>query len=239
MIRRMNLTFAIASDEDQHVMKAYGVQNPKTKELALHAVYIVDTSRRIFYRKVASRRPLSQELLDAVDYYQGTYPVVELKPERGDIPVAFPRNRFQALLEIASNSALPGTINPEELAPVVALLQSGRLDEATIRYQKFAAVAAMAHDENELLATAAWFTKTVVRMPDRAIETGRELEKALVRQSRIRQATDLDAEQLNQVQHELDGIRTRIRDNADAWRLRAATSTLRGYRELSLAALRK
>ena len=27
--------------------------------------------------------------------------------------------------------------------------------------------------------------------------------------------------------------------NADAWRLRAATSTLRGYRELSLAALRK
>ena len=235
----MGLTFAIASDEDQRVMKAYGVQNQKTQELALHAVYIVDSSRRIFYRKVASRRPLSQELLDAVDYYEGAYPVVELKPDRGDIPVAFPRNRFQALLEIASNSTLPGSINPEELAPVIALIRSGRLDDATIRYQKFAAVAAMSHDENELLATAAWFTKTVVRMPDQAIETGRELDEALVRQGRIRQAADVDARQLNQVQRELDGIRTRIRDNADAWRLRAATTTLRGYRELSLAALRK
>ena len=115
MIRRMNLAFPIASDQFQQVMRAYGVQNPDTQELALHAVYIVDEDRNIFYRKVARRRPLSQELLDAIDYHKGTYPGGDERLARGDIPVAFPQNYFQALLEISRSATLPNQVAPEKL----------------------------------------------------------------------------------------------------------------------------
>ena len=71
MVKRMGLTFALGSDADQAVIKAFRVQNPDTQELALHAVYIVDQQRRVFYRKVASRRPTSPELIDAIDAYRG------------------------------------------------------------------------------------------------------------------------------------------------------------------------
>jgi len=73
------------SDEDQSIMKEYGVRNSDTKELALHAVFILDEDRKGFYRKVASRRPVSQELLDAINYHYGTYPLGDEALVRGDI----------------------------------------------------------------------------------------------------------------------------------------------------------
>jgi peroxiredoxin len=74
LIDRLGLSFSVASDPALHIVKAFNVQNPGTRELALHAVYIVDKDRRIFYRKVALRRPTSEELIDAIDAHRGTYP---------------------------------------------------------------------------------------------------------------------------------------------------------------------
>lgn len=237
MIRRMSLAFPVVSDEKQAVMQAYGVVNPDTEELALHAVYIVDQDRRIFYRKVARRRPLSRELLDAIDYYQGNYPVGDSGPAYQGVPVAFPQNNFQALIEIATNSELPETIQPESLGESISLRQRGELDESTIRYRELVTKLAANHGEEELLATAAWFTKQAVGLNEQALSAGRSLNDALVRQRALRQ-TDANSPELAEIQQELDDLRRTIRDNAGNWRLRSARTTLRGYRELSLAALR-
>ena len=47
MIERLGLTFTLGSDPDQNVVKAFRVQNPDTKELVLHAVYIVDPEGKV------------------------------------------------------------------------------------------------------------------------------------------------------------------------------------------------
>ena len=59
MVERLGLDFAVASDEEQRVIRQFRVQNPDTQELALHAVYIVDGRGEIYYRKVGLRRPVS------------------------------------------------------------------------------------------------------------------------------------------------------------------------------------
>jgi len=237
MIRRMELAFPVVSDTAQRVMAEFGVINPETEELALHAVYIVDRDRRVFYRKVARRRPLSQELLDAIDYYRGEYPLGDEGPEYRAVPVAYPHNEFQALLEIATNSALPATIDPGPLQEIIALRRSGKSDESTIRYRRFIAGQAPGHNEKELLATAAWITKRTLGLDNEAISTGRALNAALVRQRELREA-DATAG-LGEVQAELDRLRSRVREQSGPWRLRAAKTTLRTFRELSLAALRE
>ena len=112
MIERLGLSFALLSDPDQEVVQAFKVQNPKTKQLALHAVYIVDTDGKVFYRKVASRRPTSEELIDAIDAHRGVYPstIDEAKP-RTRSAVAYPKNNFQGLMELAAAEQLPGSVN--------------------------------------------------------------------------------------------------------------------------------
>jgi hypothetical protein len=234
MIRRLNLAFPVASDQDQKIMQAYGVQNPDTQELALHAVFIVDETRNIFYRKVASRRPLSQELLDAIDYQKGTYPLGDAKLVRGDIPVAFPQNYFQALLEISRYSTLPQSVDPEKLTPVIGLLRQGKLDDALISYRRFVEGAGL--NEQELLSTAAWLTKRVLGLTPDALQAGRQLN-SLLQQQRLARETG-EEEQRDEIAWQLDEVRESIRENASAWRLNAAKSTLRSYREVSLAALR-
>ena len=47
MVRRMGLTYPLASDAGQEVIRAFKVQNPDTQELALHAVYIVSTDLKV------------------------------------------------------------------------------------------------------------------------------------------------------------------------------------------------
>ena len=64
-------TFAMVSDPDQKVIGGWGLQNPDVKDLALHAVYILDKDGKIFYRKIARRRAYSKELLAAIDYHYG------------------------------------------------------------------------------------------------------------------------------------------------------------------------
>lgn len=79
--QKKGLTMPLASDPQQEIILRFGISNPDAPELALHAVYIVDEDGKVFYRKVARRRPYSQEFLDAIDYRYGRWP---REPHPGD-----------------------------------------------------------------------------------------------------------------------------------------------------------
>lgn len=239
MIKRLGLDFPVLSDRDQRLQKAFGVQNPDTQELALHAVFVINQDREVVYRKIAGRRPLSQEILDSIDYARGQYPLGDAAPERGDIPVAFPTNNFQALIEIATNARLPNGIVRDDLNETITRRQQGDLDEATIAYRDFAASVTSTHTQEQLLSTAAWLTLAMVSLPDQAIITGRALSETLSKERRLRTAPEVDTVALKNTQRELEQLRSLIKRNAVKWRLRAAKTTLRGYRELSIAAFAK
>ena len=110
MIQRLGISFALASDAEQKVVKGFGVQNPETSELALHAVYIVDEKSRVIYRKVAGRRPVSAELIDAIDAHRGVYPRNDRREEPPERRVAYPSNNFQTLIEMSNAHELPSTV---------------------------------------------------------------------------------------------------------------------------------
>lgn len=71
---KKGLTMPLASDPEQKIIASFGIANPDMPELALHAVYIIDETGKVFYRKVARRRPYSREFLDAIDYRYGRWP---------------------------------------------------------------------------------------------------------------------------------------------------------------------
>ena len=238
MIRRLGLTFAIASDEQQIVQKAFGVQNPETKQLALHAVFVIDETMQVIYRKIAGRRPLSQELLDAVDYYHGKYPMSDSENTYAGTPVAFPQNNFQALIEAATSSHLPKTMDRERLHAVVRMIKERQLDEATIAYRQYIGGVAAQHSRLELIATAVWVASAAVSLTEDARLAGAALNQALLDQAMLRSGEHLDVKALELSQKHLDTVRSLIRNNAHVWNLAALKTTLRGYRELSLAAKR-
>ena len=71
---------------------------------------------------------------------------------------------------------------------------------------------------------------------DEALLTGLALNQALVHQQKLRNTPD--ASSMTEIQSELAVLRNTIRKNADQWKLRRLKTTLRSYRELSLASLR-
>ncbi len=237
MIRRLGLSFIVASDEDQAVQKSYGVQNPETQELALHAVFIVDKDRRIIYRKIAGRRPKSQELLDAIDYYQGNYPMNDVANDYDGTPVAFPRNNFQALIEVADQQPLATTLDLQQLGRIVSMIQARQSDEATIAYRQYMRSVATIHNEAELLAAAAWIARESVGLPEEAMITGRALNQALIRQRGIGDSSK-ETQKRDDAEADLKRLRGVVVKNENNWRLRSLKTLLRSYRELSFAALR-
>ena len=188
MIRRMGLAFDLASDPQQSVVRAYGVQNPTTRELALHAVYIVDTDARIFYRKVALRRPTSNELVDAIDYHLGRYPQHDdRQPTDSRVAVAYPRNNYQALIEVAAVDELPVAVDASVFAEVVDL--AGRDSDDAIVAFKALMVSSTAASDEQLLDTAAWFIRSRF-LPDntQAIALGKKLSARLNRVAELETA---------------------------------------------------
>ena len=127
--------------------------------------------------------------------------------------------------------------------PMIDLIHRGDLDDATVGYRAVMQTLADSHSEQQLLATAAWFARTVVGLPDEAMLTGRALNQALLLQGGLRNKekgnTQTSTQELDAVQKDLDTLRATIRKNAVNWRLRSAKTTLRSYRELSLAALQR
>jgi len=248
MIKRLGLGFAVGSDPEQAVVKAFGVQNPDTRELAIHAAYIVDDNGKIFYRKVSRRRPLSEELIDAIDSYRGDYPRTdEVVRPRTRVAVAYPENNFQALLGVIHLDERPPEVSEIGFNRVYSLIRSGRSDDATVAFKRLT-LESPAADRRTLLDTAAWLTR-VLFFQDKpeAIEAGRALQARLDRtrelESQLQTSTDADEQDairttLAAARAGLEQARAVISNNAGAWKLRRAKTTLRSYREIALATLR-
>lgn len=254
MLDRLGLTYPLASDPQQQMVKAYRVQNPDTQELALHAVYIVDEQRTILYRKVALRRPTSNELIDAIDAHHGRYPQADNVEPRRRANVAYPQNNFQAILEIVRVTTLPPNIDAKQFASVLALSKQRKSDDALIAYKQLMAQSTQASPE-ELLATASWITRQVFftdndgEMQHRgALILGEELAQRL---SAISQLNDelknaANATVKDQVLQRLSTARAllaktqaSISNQADSWSLRFVKTSIRSFREVARAATRK
>ena len=226
---------------------AFGVQNPTTNELALHAVYIVDNAGRIFYRKVALRRPTSNELIDAIDYHAGTYPQHDdREPYSSRVAVAYPSNNYQALIEVASVAALPVTIDATAFAAVLATVHEDS-DDAMVAFTTLMRESRAASDE-ELLDAAAWLVRSRF-LPDNetAIALGTRLSERLARVRSLETAydgargtarEDAALQQLSRARGSLSLLRAEIDTHAQAWNLRYMKASLRGYREVARAVRR-
>ena len=251
MIDRLGLSFELGADPDQALIREFGVQNPDTQELAIHAVYLIAESGEIFYRKVGLRRPVSAELIDAVDYFQGEYPRTDEAIEpRQRVAVAYPRNDFQMLATIGRVDALPATIDRGEFARVLEHARSGSSDDALVAFKTLMAASSDAAAE-DLTATAAWLVRQRF-FGDRAdvLKAAEDLARRLDRISALeaelanaRSAESADAEDaalhaLARARAGLTLARANISKNAQAWNLRYAKSSLRGYREVALASRR-
>lgn len=137
MIERMGLSMTVLSDAKLEVIRAFGIENPEVGEMALHSTYIVGSDGRVVYRKVARRRPL---LLDALDADHGRY--------AGPRPVQ-PRSAWSPWREwslvdsvraVADAPTLPEVLPPawrEELEAVLADLVSTREDPALRKWKAF------------------------------------------------------------------------------------------------------
>lgn len=245
MILRLGLTFDLGSDPQQEVVQAYGVQNPDTRELAIHAVYIVDTNGVVFYRKVGRRRPVSQELIDAVDAFRGVYPRTDepVNPRRR-IAVAYPQNNFQALITVAAVGAFPTAVDATEVERIRALITRGRSDDALVAFKALAS-RSVAASRQDLYDAAAWLTRRLffTDIPE-AIAAGRQLEQRLgrIRELEDELAASTEADRKDELLHTLararaglSVTRAEIANNAAAWNLRYAKTTLRSYREVARA----
>ena len=245
MMERLGLAFSLASDPTQRIIQTFGVQNPDTRELALHAVYIIDEQGKILYRKVGLRRPTSTELIDAIDAFRGEYPQHDkAEPRSGPLNVAYPQNNYQALLEISAVTELSATVNRPALDEVMALIEQRRSDDAVFAFRRLITLSADA-DTQALFDTAAWMAREVyVGDQPAAITAGKELRKRLSRVNQL--STDLEQaasddskdELLHMLARARAGLsvtRADIEKQAAAWNLRYAKTMLRSYRELARA----
>jgi hypothetical protein len=248
MIDRLGLSFDLGSDPEQDVIKAFRVQNPDTRELAIHAVYILDAQGRVLYRKVGGRRPVSQELIDAIDASRDDYPRTDEEvASRQRVNVAYPRNNFQALLGISAVESLPASVDAQGFARVMRLMSEASSDDALVAFKSLVAGSTDA-TEQDLLDTAAWLTRQRFFSDNAAaIETGELLTWRLNRIQELEatlkaSASADDREELLQTlaraRAGLSMTRADIDRNAEAWNLRYAKTTLRSYREVALAGLR-
>ena len=181
MIDRLGLQFDLASDPNQAVVKAFGVQNPDTQQLAIHAVYILNRKGVITYRKVARRRPVSAELIDAIDASLGQYPQEDEAAPRSRIAVAYPTNNFQALLEVSQANGLPGGVDTVAFSDVLALIRARRGDDAVFAFRHFLAKSAV-RDEAILMDTVRHLVhQSYFSDKPQAITLGQDLASRLAR----------------------------------------------------------
>jgi hypothetical protein len=242
-VKRLGLTFDVGSDANQAVVNAFGVQNPDTQELALHAVYILGQDGTIFYRKIGRRRPVSAELIDAIDAFKGNYPQsdrIEGQPPR---KVAYPSNNFQTIIEMATTPELPASISTTDIETVLTLIHKGASsDVVLIAYRRFIA-GAQGTSEEDLLATANWIARQrFIADKPAAIEAGLDLHRRLKRLDELEAAllkaesSDGEDQRLHQLAAARGGLakaRATIVNNAQAWLLEYAQGSLRGYREVA------
>ena len=251
LVKRLGLTYHLGSDSDQKVINTYRVQNPDTNELAIHAVYILDSEGKIFYRKVSRRRPVSNELIDAIDAYMGTYPQTDPAKPRQRVAVAYPTNNFQAILEVSSVDDLPASIDEVAYQRVQDMAMQLHSDDALIAWRSL--MESHAHvDEDDLLRTVNWLTQTIYFPKDNpnreaALTAGRSLAQRISLLNKLERelatvSNDDDRDKVLQdlakARGSLARARAIIADNAEIWRLRLLKTSIRSYREVAYAAMR-
>ena len=245
LIRRLGLEFPLASDPDQAVVKSFGVQNPETQELALHAVYILDPGGRIYYRKVGRRRPTSEELLDAIDAFHGVYPVKEQRKPRPPRSVAWPQNNFQTLLEMTAVSEPPAAIDLMALGAVLKLMAEGKTDDSLIAFKRFAGQHADNRGDSaraDLMLAAAWLARQrFIEGKPEVLRAGQDLTQRLRRvdelETALANATNPDErdqllQTLGKARGGLSRARAVVRNGQAEWNLDYAQGMLRSYREV-------
>ena len=247
MIERLGITFAMGSDHAQDVQRAFRVQNPDTQELALHAVYILDEQGEIFYRKVARRRPLSNELIDAIDYHRGVYPQHDRVNPRQPITVAYPENNFQAILEAARVSTLPASIDAAQYRQVYDLARKIHSDDALIAWRNLMDASNGAGLQDLLDAASLLARQTYFDEDHPALAAGQQLRKRLdavsLLEAEFDQTSDTDQkdallDRLGRARALLERTRAIITQHADEWRLRLLKTSIRSYREVGRASFR-
>ena len=133
------------------------------------------------------------------------------------------------------------------LQAVTALMQAGQSDDSLIAFKRLVASSNNATRE-DLYQTAAYLARSVfVDDKQEAISLGLDLSKRL---KRVRELNDTrqaapNPERQDELVHllakaraGLSLTRAKISKNADAWNLRFAKGTLRGYREVARAGTR-
>ena len=249
MMERLGLTFDLLSDPDQALVKAFGVQNPDTKELALHAVYVIAQNGDVVYRKVGLRRPVSAELIDAIDAHLGQYPQTDEVLPRKRSAVAYPRNDFQAIIEVARAPAELSEELRKPLESTMALIRSRQSDDAVFAFRRY--LSSVSASEEELRDVVRWMVAELFFGNNTQAETvfarGRDLSRRLARVSELSEVeagargTDAHDQALHQLAAARAGLvraRTEIEQNAQAWRLRSVKTSLRAHFELVAAHLR-
>jgi hypothetical protein len=242
MIQRLGLTFPLASDTNQAIINAFSIQNSDTQELAQHAVYILDTNGRIFYRKVAGRRPVSAELIDAIDAFRGEYPNNDQLKQRPTRKVAYPSNNFQTLIEMASVQMLPASIDKTRFQPVLNLMQAGASsDDLLIAFRDFVE-SSSATSSDSLLMVANWFARQrFIANAPKAVAAGNDLRRRLDRVAslELEYSTATNTTHKDELLHTLAAARgglskarATVTNNNSEWNLRYAQGALRGYREV-------
>lgn len=122
MIERMGLSFAIASDPGLSVIRAFSLENHEVGEMAIHATYIVSQDRKVIYRKVARRRPMSGELLDAIDAHRGTYTGPRDAPEVRRRSPWQDWKLLDAVALVENAPPLPDTLSAAQRSELAAIL---------------------------------------------------------------------------------------------------------------------
>ena len=246
MVERLGLEFALGSDPGQSVVKAFAVQNPDTQELAIHAVYIVDQQGKVYYRKVGRRRPVSQELIDAIDTHRGDYPRSdEAVAPRKRIAVDYPENNFQALIAVAEVSELPETVDAVAFSRVYSLIKQSRTDDALIAFRVLTVRSTNA-DQQALHDAASWLVHLLLFTDNpEALEAGRALKKRLTRIRSLENALvgnkdsaaahDEMLQTLAKARAGLSLARANISRHAGEWQLSYAKAAMRGYRAVASA----
>ena len=224
MIERMGLTMPVLSDADFRVIRSFGIENPEVTEMALHATYIVDREGRVFYRKVARRRPLSDELLDAIDFSRGTY-----RADRPRSPLRRQSPWKDWTLLDAVDAVLAAPPLPEDLPPpqraqldgVLADLVAVREDPALRKWRSFCQQHLTADNAERVLAYGrrvmwrAYVDGLAYEAKLSAVrESGRELEARAERLAAA-QAAGASPEVLQSRQRELADARRTARARID------------------------
>ena len=159
----LGLSFPLVADDHMKTIKAYGLVNPERATLPLHSIYVLDQDLKVQYRKVAGRRPLSAEVLEALDYTGGRWPtpkkLAAIAPGKwvsGGQRKARQERHWVDAARLVGGSTAPKRLTPKQVTQagkVMEDLKADRNDAALITFRELVRSVAISPHKKQL---AAW-----------------------------------------------------------------------------------